>query len=138
MRTTELVQRAYQAVVQHDMDMLLTIFSADCEFVDITESEAWRGREAFKSYMVATWEAFPDFHPENPTFTAQGNVVAAELELVGTHLGEFLDVAPTGAVVRWRAAAFYTIASDADEITREVYYYDAQSLRAALEFNRRL
>jgi steroid delta-isomerase-like uncharacterized protein len=136
MRTTELVQKAYQAVAQRDMDVLLTIFSVDCEFVDITEPEAWRGREAFKSYMTATWEAFPDFHPENPTFTAQGNVVAAELELVGTHCGEFLGVAPTGAMVRWRAGAFYTIDPDAGEITREVYYYDAQSLRTALESDR--
>jgi steroid delta-isomerase-like uncharacterized protein len=128
----QLVEAAYLAVIERDMDRLLEIFSGECEFIDSTQPDPVQGRAAFEEYMAETWRVFPDFHPENAVFTAEGNSVAAELELVGTHAADFLGVPASGAVVRWRAAAFYTIDPVTSTIVREAYYYDADSLRGVL------
>lgn len=133
MTPTDIVRRAYDAVKRRDLDDLLTIFSPDCMFIDATEPETVQGHAAFAEYMNATWDAFPDFHPAEASFCCRDNVVAAELVLAGTHEGPFLGVEPSGAMVRWNAAAFYTIDEERHQIVREAYYYDAATLRAELE-----
>jgi steroid delta-isomerase-like uncharacterized protein len=133
MDAREVVELAYAAVTRGDLVELVQLFSADCVFVDVTEPEPSQGREAFTAYMTETLEVLPGFRPENPRFVVEGDRVAAELEIVATHRGEFLGVAGTGAEIRWPASAFYTVDTERVQITREVFYYDAQSLRASLE-----
>lgn len=132
MDALDVITQAYAAVSRRDMATLVELFAEDCEFIDITEPEPSVGRKAFETYMAATFDALPDFRPENPRFIVSGNQVAAELDMVATHRGEFLGVAGTGATVRWPAAAFYTVDVEAGQIVREVYYYDVESLRASL------
>jgi steroid delta-isomerase-like uncharacterized protein len=131
----DVVKRAYDAVERADMATLLEVFAPDCEFIDITEPSPFQGIAAFEEYMQATFDVLPGFHPENARFVTDGDRVAAELEIVATHRGEFLGVPGTGSVVRWPAAAFYTVDQTARQITREAYYYDVASVRALLQAN---
>jgi steroid delta-isomerase-like uncharacterized protein len=122
----------YETVRARDLDGLVELFSEDCVFVDVTQPEPSQGRVAFRAYMDETFIGMPDFRPEEWTFLAEGDHVAAELVLTGTHDGPFMGYAPTGRVVTWLASAFYTLNPEHDQVVREVYYYDLGSLTSQL------
>jgi steroid delta-isomerase-like uncharacterized protein len=127
------IESAYKAVTSGDLVSLVELFSVDCVFVDVTEPTPAVGRAAFAALMEETLDVLPGFRPENPRFVVDGNRVAVELDMAATHRGEFLGVLGTGREIRWPASAFYTVDTERGQITREVFYYDAQSLRASLE-----
>ena len=126
------IASVYEMVRSRDLDGLVNLFAEDCVFVDVPLSESAQGREAFRSYIEETLLGLPDFQPDSWTFVAEGNRVAAELVLVGTHRGSFMGYAPTQRVVRWQASAFYTLSPEHDQVVREVYYYDLESLTSQL------
>jgi len=128
----DFMDHVYRTVQARDLDGLVDLFSVDCVFIDVTQPEPSQGREAFRTYMEETFAGMPDFRPDRWTFVAEGNRVAAELELTGTHLGTFMGYPPTGRVVRWAASAFYTLTPEHDQVVREVYYYDLPSLTSQL------
>lgn len=123
-----LIETVYAAVHRRDLEELVTLFAQDCEFVDVPTGETFTGREAFRAYMAGTWAAFPDFRPVNPRFVVQDGMIAAELELVATHEGDFLGHPATGREVRWPAAAFYVLTPDGTQVARETYYYNLPTL----------
>ena len=124
----ELIESAYSAVHRRDLAELVTLFAEDCEFVDVPTGDTFNGREAFRAYMADTWASFPDFRPVNPRFVVQDGMIAAELEIVGTHEGTFLGHPATGREVRWPAAAFYVLTPDGRQIAKETYYYNLSTL----------
>lgn len=130
------LQTVYETVRSRNIDKLVDHFSEDCVFVDVPLAETAQGRDAFRAYMEETFLGLPDFQPESWTFIAEGQSVAAELVLRGTHEGCFMGHAPTHREVRWRASAFYTLAPALDQVVREVYYYDLASLTDQLRSNR--
>ncbi|MGV1047584.1 MAG: ester cyclase [Solirubrobacterales bacterium] len=132
MSSVEVVEAAYAAVRAREMDRLLALFGADCRFEDVPTGELASGRESLRSYMDAQWESVPDFHVERSRLLGDGEHVAAELVLAGTHAGEFLGVPGSGQSIRWRAAAFYRVSERTSEITAETYYYDLQTLQDQL------
>ncbi len=128
----EFMADVYRTVQARDLDRLVEMFAEDCLFIDVTQPEPSRGREAFRAYMVETFAGMPDFRPATWTFIAEGDQVAAELALTGTHQGEFLGYPPTGREVRWAASAFYTLNPEHDQVLREAYFYDLGTLTAQL------
>lgn len=122
----------YETVRTRDVEGVVQLFSDDCLFIDVTQPEPSQGRVAFRAYMVETFVGMPDFQPESWVLIAEGDHVAAELVLTGTHAGEMFGYPPTGRVVRWHPAAFYTLNSTHDQVIREVYYYDLTSLTRQL------
>lgn len=118
----------YETVRSRDIEGVVQLFSDDCLFIDVTQPAPSQGRVAFRAYMEETFVGMPDFQPESWVFTAEGDHVAAELVLTGTHADELFGYPPTGRVVRWLASAFYTLNPTHDQVIREVYYYDLASL----------
>jgi len=55
-----------------------------------------QGREAFKDYMRAVHQAFPDFHNRIEELVAEDDKVVARLTYTGTHRGELFGIGPTG------------------------------------------
>ena len=131
----EFMAQVYRTVQDRDLEALVELFSEDCVFIDVTQPEPSQGRAAFRAYMVETFAGMPDFRPDTWTFIAEGDHVAAELELTGTHLGDLMGYPATGRVVRWAASAFYTLTPEHDQVVREVYYYDLASLTSQLVSN---
>ena len=124
--------RVYETVRARDLEGVVGLFSEDCVFVDITQPEPSQGRAAFRAYMEETFVGMPDFRPEQWEFIAEGDHVAAELILEGTHSGPLFGYAPTNRAVRWAASAFYVLNPEHDQVIREVYYYDLASLTSQL------
>lgn len=58
------------------------------------------GRESFRRQWRKWRLAFPDIHFELEELVAEGDAVVSRWTLTGTHLGEFLGVAPTGRAIR--------------------------------------
>jgi predicted ester cyclase len=57
--------------------------------------------EEFKRDIAAIREAFPDYAGTNVDQIAEGDKVANRFVFLGTHLGEFMGVAPTGKRVEF-------------------------------------
>ena len=124
--------QVYETVRARDVEGVVQLFAEDCVFVDMTQPEPAQGRSAFRAYMEETFAGMPDFRPEQWSFIADGDHVAAELVLAGTHAGQLFGYEPTHKVVRWNASAFYTLNPAHDQVVREVYYYDLASLTTQL------
>jgi steroid delta-isomerase-like uncharacterized protein len=128
----DFLEEVYRTVRDRDLERLVTQFTEDCVFIDVTQPTPAQGSAAFREYMEETWRGLPDFRPESWTLIGEGDRIAAELVLTGTHEGEFFGFRPTGRKVRWNASAFYTLAPGGRQIAREAYYYDLQSLTSQL------
>ena len=57
------------------------------------------GKEAIKTWYRGLWLAFPDLQLTLGNVVAEGDFVANDFSLQGTHLGEFLGVQATGRAV---------------------------------------
>jgi predicted ester cyclase len=78
-----LVQRLIDAINVNDLDVMDELFAAP---------SADAAKHAFSSFRTA----FPDWHEEIEQIVAEGELVAVHFKCSGTHLGEFMGVAPTG------------------------------------------
>lgn len=67
------------------------------------------GTEAFNEIPAAIRTAFPDLVETIEELIAEGDRVVERLTLRGTHLGEFMGIAPTGKPVSWTAIAVYRL-----------------------------
>lgn len=54
------------------------------------------GPEGMKAFRRLVEQAFPDLKPTIRDIIAEGDRVAARIDLEGTHTGNFMGVAPTG------------------------------------------
>src|SRR2546422_5450485 len=63
------------------------------------------GAEAFKDLPTAIRTAFPAVVETIEELVAEGDHVVERFSLRGTHLGEFMGIAPTQKVVSWTAIA---------------------------------
>jgi predicted ester cyclase len=67
------------------------------------------GIEAFNDIPAAIRTAFPDLVETIEELVAEGDHVVERFTLRGTHLGQFMGLAPTGKPVSWTAIAIYRL-----------------------------
>src|SRR2546422_6710647 len=67
------------------------------------------GAEAFKDLPTAIRTALPDLVETIEELIAEGDYVVERFTERGTHLGEFMGIAPTGKTVSWTAIAIYRL-----------------------------
>ena len=84
------------------------------------------GRDAFIGFLGVFREAFPDMRLQIEQILSDGDAVAAEGTLTGTHDGVLHtpggDVPPTGRDVKFRWAAIY--ATEGDTLKSEHLFFD--------------
>ncbi|NYF18210.1 ketosteroid isomerase-like protein [Microbacterium sp. AK009] len=93
----EIIREAYRLVEADSLDGLgfRALFTEDGTFNDIPNSLTFRGDE-IPAALAGLVSVFPDIHRELLAFHVVGDVVAVELRIQGTHLGEFPT--PAGAI----------------------------------------
>lgn len=70
------------------------------------------GLEAIKSWYRGLWSAFPDLHLTLGNVVGEGDFVANNFDLKGTHLGTFLGVPATGKVVSFAGVTILRFRDD--------------------------
>lgn len=108
-----------------DLEAVLDYYTDDVFFHDVS-TEPCHGKEEMRVFMAAFYRGFPDLRVEIRNVIAEGPIVAAEYDLLGTHTGTFLEHPATGRAFRIPAVSIYE--HDGELFTRETVYYDSADL----------
>jgi len=91
------------------------------------------GRDGFRRYRDKIRAAFPDFRNEIVDLVVADGKAAARLLYTGTHMGEALGIAASGAAISYSGAAFF--AADGGRLRQAWVLGDLDQLRRQLTGN---
>jgi steroid delta-isomerase-like uncharacterized protein len=83
-----------EVATEGNFDLIDELCTVDV--IDHSPDGEIHGREELKAHMAAYRSAFGDFSATVEEAIAEGETVAMRVTLRGTHVGEFMNVAPTG------------------------------------------
>ena len=129
---TRFMERFFKTLEGGRLDQIVSLAAPDIVYVDMSDPRPVTGRAAYREVLAGIFAGLPDFKAHKWTLVVQGDRVAAELELGGTHLGPFLGYPASGAEIRWPASSFYTLNHGRDQVVREVWYHDMGALNRQL------
>jgi len=126
-RRLEVLERHFQSEIDHDWEACLATFRDVPRYEIVATGQVHEGRDAVIAYHRGQRAAFPDQRHEHVRMhVADDDTVISEFDLLGTNLGEFLGLPPTGQAFRVPVIAVFTF--DGDRITNERVYLDGASL----------
>jgi predicted ester cyclase len=103
-----LLRRFYKDVyVDWNMAMVDEVVSA--RFTSHDWADGSTGPQAFRKYYAAIRSAVPDARYEVDDLIAEGDRVVVRWRMLGTHVGAFGDIAPTGRAVTLKGIAIYRV-----------------------------
>ncbi|HYH76970.1 MAG TPA: nuclear transport factor 2 family protein [Arthrobacter sp.] len=127
---------AVEAVNAHDAKAFAATYAADAVVHDPLYPQPLKGRDAIEQDMVEVLRAFPDARFTVGPLLQDGETVAGEYTLRGTHLGPLAspdgEIPATGNAVNNNGAVFSRF-NAAGEVTEEHRYYDVAGLIAQIE-----
>ena len=126
-------QRREERLVEHfasetdqQFERPLATFNGHPHYEIMATGQVFDGDDEVMGYYRTTRTAFPDQRHDNVRFHAADDVTVAEFDLLGTNLGEFYGLPPTGRAFRVPVIAVFFF--DGDRIVNERIYFDAASL----------
>lgn len=121
-----LVEEHFESEVAQEFDRTLDTFAHHPRYEIMATGEVYDGPEQVMDYYRRTRTAFPDQRHENVRLHFADDAVIAEFDLLGTNLGEFYGLAPTGRSFRVPIVGFFLF--DGPDLVNERIYFDAASL----------
>jgi steroid delta-isomerase-like uncharacterized protein len=106
----------------HDMDQLLSLFTDDCVYEDVTLGIVNHGKGELTAFAHGFFTAFPDFHVELQSHFDTGEWAAVEWVMSGTHEGDLMGTPPTHKRFSLRGASTFELADG--KIRRCSDYWD--------------
>src|SRR5947209_19624173 len=79
----------------HDMERLLSLFTDDCVYEDVTLGLVNHGKSELAAFATGFFTAFPDFHVELLSHFDAGAWAGVEWRMSGTHEGDLMGTPPT-------------------------------------------
>ena len=129
-RRLALIQEHMDTEVIHDFDRTLDTFKSESQgrphYEIMATGQVFDGDDEVMGYYRTTRAAFPDQRHDNARFHVAEDTVIVEFDLLGTNLGEFYGLPPTGKSFRVPIIAVFSFAGD--RITNERIYFDSASL----------
>jgi steroid delta-isomerase-like uncharacterized protein len=129
-RRLDIVREHMDTEVTKEFDRTLATFKTDGEghprYEIMATGQVFDGDDEVMNYYLTTRTAFPDQRHENARFHVTDDAVIVEFDLLGTNLGEFYGMPPTGKVFRVPIIAVFFF--DGERITNERIYFDSASL----------
>lgn len=110
---------------RHDWEATLATFEHP-HYELVPTGQVFDGRDEVMAYYTASRTAFPDQRNEITRLHHADDAVIVEFDLLGTHGGEFLGVAPTGKDFRTPMIAIFEFVDD--RIVCERVYFDSGSI----------
>jgi steroid delta-isomerase-like uncharacterized protein len=114
---------------RHDFDATIATFARP-RYELIATGEIYDGEEAVRDYFARTRAAFPDQRNELRTVHHADDAVIVEFDLLGTHLGSFRGLPPTGRAFKCRMTAFFLF--EEDRLVGERVYFDSATIQRQL------
>lgn len=125
-RRIELVEEHFRTEVTQEFDLTLGTFNGHPHYEIMATGQVFDGDDEVMGYYRTTRTAFPDQRHDNVRVHVAADAVITEFDLLGTNLGEFYGLPPTGKSFRVPVIALFFF--DEDRITNERIYFDAASL----------
>jgi steroid delta-isomerase-like uncharacterized protein len=133
MISDDLRQRRIAVVKEHmdtevtkDFDRTLATFNGHPHYEIMATGQVFDGAAEVMGYYLTTRTAFPDQRHGDVRWHVADDAVIVEFDLLGTNLGEFYGLPPTGKAFRVPIIAVFFFESD--RITNERIYFDSASL----------
>jgi steroid delta-isomerase-like uncharacterized protein len=123
------VREHMEAENRHDFDAVIDTFDHP-RYELVATGQVYDGEEEVRGYFAASRGAFPDQRNELVAMHSTEAGVWVELDLFGTHEGEFLGFAPTGRSFRCRMAALFVF--EGERIVAERVYFDSLTILSQL------
>ena len=94
-----IVDRHYEGINQHDLDMVVSTLADDVESI-LPGAPPLKGKEPFKAYVSVFQTAAPDTHIEGHRDLGSGDTIVVEGSYSGTQTGPLMtpggEIPPTG------------------------------------------
>jgi steroid delta-isomerase-like uncharacterized protein len=125
-RRLAVIREHMDTEVTHDFDRTLATFNGHPHYEIMATGQVFDGDGEVMDYYRITRTAFPDQRHDNSRFHVTDDAVIVEFELLGTNLGEFYGLPPTGKAFRVPIIAVFFF--EGDRIVNERIYFDSASL----------
>ncbi len=126
-RRLDLLEEHFQSEVVQEFDRTLATFDGHPHYEIVATGAVYDGDDEVLAYHRAQRTAFPDQRHDGVTHhVADDDTIISEFVLLGTNLGEFYGMAPTGKSFRVPVIAVFSFAGD--RITNERVYLDSASV----------
>jgi steroid delta-isomerase-like uncharacterized protein len=112
---------------EHDLEACVSCYSADARLQDPRFPQPVQGNQYVREGFKYWFDAFPDVYVTITDRIIDGQKVALEWTFEATHLGEYLDVQPSGRRFKVLTAAHFEVENG--KVTRDFSLFDASALR---------
>jgi predicted ester cyclase len=111
-----------------NLDGLIATLASDCVYEIVPTGQHWEGHEGARQFYTSFLGAFPDvkFNLTDIVIGSQGVFEAAEM--IGTQLGPWNGVTPTGEAVRTHVLIFFPWNPSARKFSGEKIWVDGMAL----------
>jgi steroid delta-isomerase-like uncharacterized protein len=124
-RREAVVREHMESENRHEFDVTMATF-AHPRYEIIPTGDVYDGEDEVARYFEETRAAFPDQRNELIELHQADDSVIVEFDLLGTHLGSFRGLPPTGRSFRCRTLAVFVF--EGDRIVCERVYFDAGTI----------
>ena len=125
-RRLALIKEHMDTEVTKEFDRTLATFNGHPRYEIMATGQVFDGDNEVMNYYITTRTAFPDQRHENARFHVTDDTVITEFDLLGTNLGEFYGLPPTGKAFQVPLIAVFFF--EEDRIINERIYFDTASL----------
>ena len=125
-RRLAVIKEHMDTEVTHEFDRTLATFDGHPRYEIMATGQVYDGDDEVMNYYRTTRTAFPDQRHDNSRFHVTDDSVIVEFDLLGTNLGEFYGLPPTGKAFRVPVNAVFRFAGD--RVVNERIYFDSASL----------
>jgi steroid delta-isomerase-like uncharacterized protein len=125
-RRLAVIREHMDTEVTHEFDRTLATFNGHPRYEIMATGQVYDGDVEVMNYYRTTRTAFPDQRHDNSRFHVTDDGVIVEFDLLGTNLGEFYGLPPTGKTFRVPVIAVFFF--DGDRVVNERIYFDSASL----------
>lgn len=110
----------------HNTGQVLSLFTDDCVYEDVTFNVVNRGKEQLRAFADGVFAGIPDFKIELTAKFTAGTWAGMEWVMSGTHKGDFPGMPATGKHFSTRGVTI--LETRAGKIRRNSDYWDAASV----------
>jgi steroid delta-isomerase-like uncharacterized protein len=127
-RRLRIVEEHFLSEVEQEFDRTLATFGegGTPHYEIMATGQVFDGDDEVMGYYTTTRTAFPDQRHDGVRLHVADDAVIAEFDLLGTNLGPFYGLPPTGKDFRVPIVALFFF--EGERITNERIYFDSASL----------